>query len=158
MSMSAELILARILKVAAVAAAALISFALVRAMVGMTCNLKAYSPAVLWAMYASLLMLIVYSKFKFSSRGLVRLPVPLVRRALAAVVALELAGIGILFAWNRDCASIVRALPVPAALLIFYTTVIFSIVFGDAYLGGVRNIIRLGRKPTDFLRDTDRRS
>lgn len=108
-------------------------------------------------MYVAVLMLMVYSRFKFASRGPVNLPASLVRRVLGAVVAVELVGVGMLLAWNRDCVSIARALPVPAALLIFYTTVGFSLLFGDAHLGILRNVLRLGVKPKDFLRDGDLR-
>lgn len=158
MPMSAELIFVRVLKLAAVAAALFVCLALVRDMVFMSCDMDGYSGGVLWAMYSSLLLLMVYSRFKFSSRGMVKLQVPLVRRAFVIVLAIEIAGIGFLFDWHGECLNIIRALPIPAALLLFYTAVIFSVVFGDAYLGVVRSIVRLGRKPTDFLRDTDRMS
>lgn len=153
--MSAELIFARLFKGAAVAAASFTCFVLVSSMVRMTCPLKAYPPGVLAAMYVSLLMLIVYSKFKFSSYGMVRARIPMVRRAFIAIVALEFVGIGIVLALRGDCPSIVRAVPVPGALLIFYTAVIFSLIFGDSYLGALRNVVRLGVKPIDFMRDSD---
>ncbi|NYF35013.1 hypothetical protein [Stenotrophomonas sp. JAI102] len=155
--MYAELIIARSLKLAAIAAAFVACFVLARNLVSMSCPLDAYPPSVLAAMYVAVLMLMVYSRFKFASRGLVKLPASWVGRVLGAVVAVELVGVGVLLAWNRDCGSIVRALPVPAALLIFYTTVGFSLLFGDAHLGILRNVIRLGVKPKDFLRDGDLR-
>lgn len=153
--MSRELIFVALLKVAAIVGAVITCCVLVSFIVGMSCPLDSYPSGVLAAAFASLLMLLVYSKFKFSARGIMKVRVPLVRLVFVAVVVLELAGIGVVLGRNHGCESIVRAISIPGGLLIFYTAMIFSMVFGDAYLGVLGNIIRLGVKPIDFLRDSD---
>lgn len=151
--MSSELIFIRCLKAAAAVGALATCYALVASMLTMGCPVTEYSPAVLSAVFSSLLLLLVYSKVELARRGLLSCGVRSVRFAFAMTFVAEMLMIGSLVARHFECDSFVRAIPIPGALLVFYTATAFSFVFGDSYLGVVRRIIRLGVRPKDFLSD-----
>jgi len=127
-------------------------------MINIKCPFEANPPGLVGSAFIAILLLILYTKFKFSARGIVPAKIGAVRWAVSIVVAVELAVVGVVIFLNIECESILRAIPITAALLVFYTVVIFSVVFGDAYLGFLRGLVRLGVKPIDFLRDTNRMS
>lgn len=153
MPMSGEVILIRFMKGAAAAGALGICCALIASMLSMRCPVARYSPEVMFALFFALLMLLVYSKFELARRGILSIEVGRVRFAFAIALLAEMLMIGLLVARNLECDSFVRAIPIPGALLVFYTAVAFSFVFGDIYLGAARKIIRLGARPRKFLRE-----
>ncbi len=98
-------------------------------------------------------MLLIYVKFKILTRGVLQTSLRLVRISFLSVAAIELMAIGIVVGFHGECESVIRTIPIPAALMIFYTGSIFALVFGDGYLGVLRRVIRLGAKPVDFMND-----
>lgn len=153
MPMSDELIFIRCMKGAAAVGALAICCALIASMMSMGCPVVGYSPSVMFALFVALLMLLVYSKFELARRGILSVEVRRVRFAFAMAFLAEMFMIGLLVARNLECDSFVRAIPIPGALLVFYTAAAFSFVFSDFYLGAARKIIRLGARPRNFLRD-----
>ncbi|HEL3783582.1 TPA: hypothetical protein UM046_001339 [Stenotrophomonas maltophilia] len=151
--MSGELIFIRCMKGAAAVGALAICCALIASMMSMGCPVVEYSPSVMFALFVALLVLFVYSKFELARRGILSVEVMRVRFAFAMAFLAEMFMIGLLVARNLECDSFVRAIPIPGALLVFYTAAAFSIVFSDFYLGAARKIIRLGARPRNFLTD-----
>lgn len=150
-----QLTAAKVLKALSALGGGAIVVCLVNFMVGIDCPADRYPPIVLGSLFLSLAVLFLYTHFRMLSRGLLQAPVQATRLAFAAVVAVELTGVGLIIGLHRECDSVIRIIPLPAVLVIFYTGSIFALVYGDAYLGVLRRIVRLGRKPIDFMNDRD---
>lgn len=153
--MPEQLTPANVLRVVMALACGAILACLMQSIAEMECPVLRYSPSVLASLFLSLAMLLIYVKFKMLARGVLQAPLRVVRMSFVSVVAIELLAIGLMVGLHRECESVIRTVPIPAALMIFYTGSIFALVFGDAYLGVLRRIIRLGAKPVDFMNDRD---
>ncbi|WP_295575108.1 hypothetical protein [Stenotrophomonas maltophilia] len=151
--MPEQLTPANVLRVVMALACGAILVCLVRAIAEMECPVLRFSPTVPGSLFLSLAMLLIYVKFKILTRGVLQTSLRLVRISFLSVAAIELMAIGIVVGFHGECESVIRTIPIPAALMIFYTGSIFALVFGDGYLGVLRRVIRLGAKPVDFMND-----
>ncbi len=151
MSLSGEEIFARCLKIALLAGTGYVLFALGRLMMTMECTSSGYPGVFLWSWLLSLLILAVYSRFDILSRGLFKARVSRVRVAAACLLSTEVViavhlGIELSACQSGGGGMIVP----PAAFLLVYTSIALSLLFGDAWLGMLRTVIRLGNRPFDL--------
>ena len=142
-----EVVFGRVLKTTLMLAGIYMVFALANSMRSLDCSLEAYPPAVLWAVFLGLLAFVLYSRFDLLSTGLLKRSPRFVRVILAAISVMELAFVASLAFKHESCSNIGGIIVIPGSLLFFYTCIVLAILFGDGYLGVVRNIVRLGRAP-----------
>ncbi|WP_447595599.1 hypothetical protein [Stenotrophomonas rhizophila] len=151
MSLSGEQILVRCLKIALLFGTGYFLFALGRLMITMECTSSGYPGSFLWSWLLSLVALVVYSRFDILSKGLFKARVSRVRVAAACLLSTEVVIAAHLGAELSACQSGggSRIVP-PAAFLLVYTSIALSLLFGDAWLGMLRTVIRLGKRPFDL--------
>ncbi|GEM_PF-709136 len=151
MPLTGEQIFVKCLRTALLAGTAYILFALGELMLTMTCNQEQHPGAFLWPWLLSLLVLAIYSKFDFMRTGLFNANVIAVRVAAAVLLSTELVVIAHLSTQLSTCQGADDGMIVaPGFFLLVYTAIALSLLFGDAWLGVIRNIIRLGKRPFDL--------
>lgn len=151
MPLTGEQIFVKCLRTALLAGTAYILFALGELMLTMTCNQEQYPGAFLWPWLLSLLVLAIYSKFDFMRTGLFKANVIAVRVAAALLLSTELVVIAHLSTQLSTCQGADDGMILaPGFFLLLYTAIALSLLFGDAWLGVIRTIIRLGKRPFDL--------
>jgi len=151
MSLSGEEIFVRCLKIALLFGTGYFLFALGSLMITMQCTSRGYPGSFLWSWLLSLVALVVYSRFDILSKGLFRARVSRVRVAAACLLSTEVViavHLGIeLSACQSGAGGMIAP---PAVFLLVYTSIALSLLFGDAWLGMLRTVIRLGNRPFDL--------
>lgn len=144
-----EAIFVKSLRCVVIIASGCLIFFLFKFMQQAGCSADSYPPSVLYAALFSIFILAFYAKFDWLSAGVVNAGVNLVRIILVVVFSAEIAWSLLLSANNSWCESFFKIGVVPFLLVIFYSIFIFANLFGDEFLGVVRNIIRFGIDPRD---------
>ena len=106
------------------------------------CTGGRYSPVVLWGFLAAIPVLAIYVWSNLMRTGLLRMHVIAVRALFAAAVAIQLAQVALAVALTPQCESLLSIVLVPAGLALFYVMAALALLFGDAYLGVLRGVIR----------------
>lgn len=149
MPLSGEQIFVRCLKSGLLIGTAYILFCL-GSFMATACWATRYPAAVKWPALLYVFTVAAYSKLDFLSQGLFNLRVNHVRIAAACVFSVELAVAVLLGRQLSGCQSVDGVLVLPTFLVLFYTAFAASLLFGDAWLGVIRNAIRFGKRPFDF--------
>jgi len=105
------------------------------------CDGERYPPSVLYAVFAAIPVLAFYLWSSLMRKGLI-LHVVAVRALFAAAVAIQLAQVALAVALTPQCESLLSIVLVPAGLALFYVMAALALLFGDAYLGVLRGVIR----------------
>ena len=117
----------------------------------MDCASTVYPGAFQWSWLLSLFAVAVYSKFDVLSKGLFKARVAHVRVATACLLSTELVIAVYLGTQLELCESVDGGMIAPpAAYLMIYTVIAVTLLFGDGWLGWIRNLIRLGQRPFDL--------
>lgn len=107
------------------------------------CDGERYPPSVLYAVFAAIPVLAFYLWSSLMRKGLIRLHVVAVRALFVAAVAIQLAQLALVVVLTPQCESLLSVVLVPAGLALFYVMAALALLFGDAYLGVLRGVIRL---------------
>ena len=151
MPLSGEQLFARCFRTALLIGSGYILFELGNLMVTMDCTSNRPTGALMWPWLISLPILFVYYIFDFLKTGLFKVNVIWVRMAAALLLATELVVAAHFRMQLSTCPNEDGGvIALPAMFLLFYTAFALSLLFGDAWLGVIRTMVRQGRRAFDL--------
>lgn len=110
---------------------------------------KKYSPLVILAFLTMLGIIAVYTYTRFFDEGVIFVP------KIVQWVLVTVSGIVILLIYAIEYSSRIngvtfnRLAPIPGFLAFLYALTVVIALGGDAFLGPIRSIVRLGQKPNE---------
>lgn len=150
MPMPMEMIVVRIFKSSVVCGAGVLMAFLLKFSYQIECPVVAYPAGVLWAVLLSVGILFFYTHFDLFSSGLLSVRVGAVRAILAGVLLVELVWMVVLSIHKSGCEGFLKVAVLPFGLVVFYSIFVLMMLFGDAFFGVMRKVIRLGVDPRRF--------